>query len=452
MSGVNRSPINKQTAIQSLEKAFANRSEKTMQMVKGQRPRLQQMQGLQQPMVQKMKLQSPPKQYKDFQSFQKGLAQHRDGIKAQLQNKPQDKELLAKLATANKNLQRAPVLYEHYRLGNDVSGPRLLHRRGQNDTEKYRNTATLLHSIDMTWGGQGTKTSDLPLLYAYDKGHSAEDFLHTTGKIYDPIGVESSFKPWEEAPGLKPEKPKVAPKKLKLEMGQSNNKKPLSLFEQIKMQKREVKGLNQESSLSQLESQQQKKVEKNKVEVMPSGHDMQSNFAWLLGAMHNGETFELVGPITENSLMRGSKDHQNEASALLREIRALLDAGYEVVENPNVGTQQTPIITMVPGPKYDPGKITLESLDQSAPNTKPDKQELQLLEKIGIFSPKFDEDKGPHDLGVINEKMEILQKQRKEMGPMNNEQGKNLEQVEVKTKKFGTIKGSDPIGVESFDD
>lgn len=455
MSGIDRSKINQQTAIKSLESAFANRTQKSMEMVKGQRPRLQQMQGLQQPMVQKVKIQSPPKQYQDFRSFEKGLTQLRDNLKLQLQNSPQDKSLEAKLDTAEKNLQRAPVLYEHYRLGNDVPGPRLLHRRGQNDTEKYRNTATLLHSIDMTWGGKGTKTGDLPLLYAYDKGHSAEDFLHTTGKIYDPIGVESHFKPWKEAPGLKKAPPKVQPKKLKLEMGNQQGNKPLNFLDLIKMQKKDVKNGNEVqegSSLDQLSKVQNQKIQENQVEVMPSGHDMQSNFAWLLGAMHNGETFELVGPITENSLMRGSKDHENEASALLREIRALLDAGYQVVENPLVGTQQTPIITLVPGPKFDPSKVTLESLSESAPNTEPDKQELLNLEKIGIFTPKFDVEKGPIDLGVVNEKMELLQKQRSQQQPMDNSHGQNLEQVVLEKTKFGTIKGSDPIGVQSFDE
>ncbi len=318
---------------------------------------------------------------RSFDDFKKLLNQQKTDVLKKMSTTPHDKEdpqdpLMKELATAKKNIERAPVLYEHYRLGNDIAGPRMLHRRGQNETENYRTLATLLHSIEMTWEGEGDPTDSLPNLYALDKGLSAENYLHTTGKIYDPVGVEHTFKGKFEGKG---------------------------------------------------------------------GHDMQSNFSWLMGAMHRGEKFELVGPVTEKSLERGSQ--KGEASALLREIRALVKAGYEVSETKTSGDNT--IIVLAPGKDFDPSKVTMLTLGQSAPISLPDENEKQDLEKMGLLDRKFDSKEQNLEMGKKMEELETLSKKRENMKKkFNHENGENLDKIKS-WQSTTQIKGDTPLGMKS---
>lgn len=318
---------------------------------------------------------------RSFDDFKKMLNQQKTDVLKKMSTTPHDRNdpedpLMKELATAKKNIERAPVLYEHYRLGNDIPGPRMLHRRGQNPTENYRTLATLLHSIEMTWKGDGDPTESLPNLYALDKGLSAENFLHTTGKIYDPVGVEHTFKGKFEGKG---------------------------------------------------------------------GHDMQSNFSWLMGAMHRGEKFELVGPVTENSLERGST--KGEASALLREIRALVKAGYEVSETKTSGDNT--IIVLSPGKDFDPSKVTMQTLDQSAPVTMPDESEKLDLEKMGLLDRKFDTQEQNLEMGKKMDELETLSNKRDNMKKKyNHENGNDLDKI-TSWKSTTKIKGDTPLGMKS---
>ncbi|CAM2011256.1 hypothetical protein [Acanthopleuribacter pedis] len=430
-----------------------------IQKVSSQKVQSSQIQELSQPAPKRIeKTDVKPVTYRSFDDFKSDLAQDVKDIKLALQEHKNHPGLEAQLKIAEKNLERAEVLYEHYRLGNDVPGPRMLHRRGQNPTEKYRNTATMLHSMNMTWKGQGTKTQELPVLYAMDKAHTAEDFLHSTGKIYDPIGVQNKLKEWGTPdPSLKSKKKDNGNQKVDIQEEQQivkkpksqpkERKKPMSFLDQIKQ--RENKPVDLEA-FSKIEQRQKNNLQKSMVQQEPKnlGHDMQSNFSWLLGAMHRGEPFELVGPLTPRSLIRGS--NPDEGSALLREIRALLQNGYEVKEeNQTLGTKQTPVIVFTPVEDYDPKEVTMMRLDISAPNDKPKEDELELYTQLGIFRKGFDQEQGPLDLGTVTKKMDVLDQQRQKMDRMDHSHGQNLDKVVVKDDELGVIRGSDKLGVSS---
>ncbi|MBO1319281.1 hypothetical protein [Acanthopleuribacter pedis] len=391
-----------------------------------------------------------PITYKKFDDFKLDLEVTVMRFKDELLKDQNNPDLKAQLKTAEKNLERAEVLYEHYRLGNDVRGPRMLHRRGQDPKEQYRNLGSQLHAINMTWQGQGDKTQDLPILYAFDKGSSAKEHLHSQGIIYDPVGVEHKLAKWSPRKEVneqqKVEVVKVPPKK-KLQFKGNN------FLAQIQNMKTKESKQPSESFKS-LEKKMKTKTQDNIVESQKKpevklGHDMQSNFAWLLGAMHNGEPFELVGPLTERSLARGS--NEEEASALLREIRGLLRNGYELKpENQTLGTKQNPIIVLTPKQGYDPDKVTLESLDQSAPVSLPDEEEKKLYREMGLLVDGFDDQKQTKDLNELQKSVNEMVKERaKIVPPLDHSHGKNLEQFVVKNDRLGVVKGQDELGISS---
>ncbi len=116
------------------------------------------------------------------------------------------------------------------------------------------------------------------------------------------------------------------------------------------------------------------------------GHDMQSNFAWLLGAVHAQHDFEMVGPMSKRSLSRGSKPPGTASSALLREVQALNSAGFKA-DKP-IDTSGVPIIRMR-SPRGKPS-VTMRDLDEAAPKTMPGLRELARLEKSRVYQAKVD--------------------------------------------------------------
>lgn len=224
-----------------------------------------------------------------------------------------------------RNWQRAPTLHEHYRLGADAPGARLLHRRGQVEQEHYRETLTRMHSV--------TRTTDRDprLMTIPEFGETsarAEDELHQRGHIYDPVGVERRA-------GTRPD----------------------------------------------------------------SGHDMQSNFAWALGAMHAGHDFEMVGPLSDRSLARGSRPTGDgaEASALLREVRALTSGGYRPEEPREV--QGVPISRLVAPTRAR--SATMRDLHRWAPPTMPDQVERGALQRTGLLAPNIDAHPTSQRMGAL---------------------------------------------------
>ena len=343
-----------------------------------------------------------------FESFKQGLKQEKTALLLKMANEPNTDEMRSELRTINKNIERAEVLYEHFRLGNDVEGPRMLHRRGQRPPEEYRTFQTMLHSVEMTWKGDGDATETLPKPYFFDKAVSAENHLHSQGIIYDPVGVEQKFKQLE---------PK--PKKV---LNKPNKDDPVST---------PYKGPEKK------------------------GHDMQSNFAWLMGAVHRKENFELVGPLTKNNLERGSG--KKEASALLREVRALLAIGYEVSKEVK-GTEEMPVDVLTPPKDLDPAKITMSSLNQSAPNTLPEELEIQELHEKGLFIEDFDTTKSSSQQNQVYAEVNALVKKRGQMdkkNPQDYSHGQNLDGIKTFVQDdSGSYKvtGTDPLGVKSQSD
>ncbi len=282
-------------------------------------------------------------QFRDFAAFQQHLQQ-------EVQNHPAGTPAHA---TAQRNLQRAEVLYRHYRLGNDVDGPRILHRRGQQPQEMYRNTASHFEGWTRMEGG-GTPTGNVPMLQATPRMNEAYANAERHGFVYNPLGVQAR---------LVAEQPPPPPGAAAAGGAPAAN--------------------------------------------VDAAHDMQSNFAWLMGAMHNGESFDLVGPVTQPSVERGSTP--GEASALLREVRALVAHGY-VVTGVRQGLGGVPIISMAPGPGFNPANVTMASLNAAAPVTMPTAGELQNLTNMGLYDAGFDASPEALAVNTANETMTRLER------------------------------------------
>lgn len=228
-----------------------------------------------------------------------------------------------------RNWQRADILHEHYRLGADRPGARLLHRRAQVPDEHYREIQTRIHAVTRT-GNRDARAMTIP-----DFGREsalAERALHASGHIYDPAGVEA--RAGGPAPGL--------------------------------------------------------------------GHDMQSNFAWLLGAIHARHDFEMVGPMSQRSLSRGSRpappSPDAEPSALLREVQALSRTGYR--QAPTTQVHGVPIIPLT-APRMPRRTPALRDLDRAAPPTMPTPLQETRLRSTGMLMPDVDQQPASARMGAL---------------------------------------------------
>ena len=134
------------------------------------------------------------------------------------------------------------------------------------------------------------------------------------------------------------------------------------------------------------------------------GHDMQSNFAWLLGAIHAGHNFDLVGPLSDRSLTRGSKPRlpspEAEPSALLREVQALTAPSVGYTVGGSASQKGVPIIPIA-APRMPKGSVTMSDLNEAAPALIPGDAAQQALRDQGLLRPNIDNEPESARLGAV---------------------------------------------------